>query len=232
MWRELGAYGYEAATTGKSSTRRCGRKSLYFGAGTYRFSKPLELDGQNIAGVSFWKNRADVHGKRPAAPDPGQGVCGIRDMTLSFDKAVMTGQEKEGENVAIWLGGQKRLEPGSYVRNICLNQCGTAVYAPGNLRKRRKWGLLRHLRGAEFLPTRGLTCAPPGRAGNTYTNIYCGAAYDNDTKALSDAGVFALGGAEVAPSDSSVECGALQPRQPIVFSNLRISPPLPSILKG
>ena len=217
---ELGAYGNDSGDDWEivNEALRQG-KSLYFGAGTYRFSKPLELDGQNIAGVSFGKTVLMYTGSDRQPLIRAQGVCGIRDMTLSFDKAVMTGQEKEGENVAIWLGGQKGLEPGSYVRNICLNQCGTAVYAPGNLENAAS-GVSFDTLEVQSFSYRGFDLRSPGRAGNTYTNIYCGAAYDNDTKALSDA-VFALGGGEVAPQIHQLNVEHSNSRQPIIFSNLR-----------
>ena len=217
---ELGIYGNDDDDDWEAVNQALKEgKSLYFGTGTYRFSKPLELKDQNIAGVSFSRTELTYTGTDKQPLIRAQGVCGIADMSLTNAEGILTGQEKAGENVLIWLGGEDGGgSPGSYVRNVCLYRCGTAVYAPPEL-KAAACGVVFDTLEVCDMVYRGFDLQSTGRVGNTYSNIYFGAAYGG-TNALTDA-VFALEGSEQAAAIHQLNVEHSNSRQPIILNGLR-----------
>ena len=109
-------------------------QTLFVPAGIYFISQPLNLFNTNLCGDGMMATVI-----MSTCPDPlepivyaGRSVS-IRDLTLAYKNELISKHERQGERVGIRLHDREQiygLQRGSALRNIRIEQVGTAIYDP------------------------------------------------------------------------------------------------------
>ena len=146
-------------------------KNIFFGTGVYQFSKTLHLNGRNIAGCGMMATTLQYTGQDKSPLLRAGGKCSVTDLQLSVKTGLLSGTEKTGEYVLLWLGDQKGLAAGSIICNVRFADCGTGVYAPGDMDAACTGAQFDTLEMTGFT-YRGFDLQSPNRSSNTYNNIY------------------------------------------------------------
>ena len=156
-------------------------RSVLVPAGTYIVSRPLSLMNQNLVGEGILSTRIISR-----CPDPWQPViravrsCRISDIGFGFDEGILTGQEKRGERVGLLTGNDGMpLQRGSALRNVRIEETGTAIYSTGPDSCESFSVTYDALEICDFI-YRGFDFCANNRTGNVYSNIYLHSRYDVD----------------------------------------------------
>ncbi len=146
---------------------------LQLSKGAYELSAPLALTEQSVLGAGSSATILSSSCGDKAQPILRLGGrCTVSDLTLQYGDKLVDWTEKEGERVAVWLGGEKPAD-GSQLKNLRITQVGTGIYAPDN----ENAGASRLLADTLYIPDfsyRGVDLQKAGQVGNTFSNVYIG----------------------------------------------------------
>ena len=146
--------------------------SVFVPSGVYYVSDTLVMENQNLIGAGTLLTQIVSICTDPVKPIIQAGrSCVLADFLVKYKEGIVTGDEKEGERVAVWASGRNwPMQRGSTIRNIRVEECGTCLYSPQN-------SLSPFLVAHESLELnefsyRGIDYRAVHRLGNVYTNIY------------------------------------------------------------
>ncbi|MFD0714282.1 glycosyl hydrolase family 28-related protein [Paenibacillus sp. GCM10027626] len=147
-------------------------KSIYVPAGTYHVNETLQIQNQNLIGSGMFVSTIVSRAKNVKAPIIKAGrTTSISDLNLQFDSSLITDQEGEGERVAIYTGQQWSLQRGSTIRNVRIENVGTAIYCPDG-QGAESFSVTYDTLEIENYSYRGFDFRSKLRTGNVYRNIY------------------------------------------------------------
>lgn len=107
--------------------------SVFIPAGEYHLERPIALNGQGLRGCGARITRVISRCTDPAQPIfRVGGTATVRDLSMGYDPALITGSEGEGERIALQMGAKIPAAAGSRVANLGFTHVGTAVRIGGD----------------------------------------------------------------------------------------------------
>ncbi|QJD86169.1 glycosyl hydrolase family 28-related protein [Cohnella herbarum] len=147
-------------------------KSIFVPAGTYHVNETLQFQNQNLIGSGMFVSTIVARIADPKAPILKAGRSSVvADLNLGFDNGLVTNQEAEGDRVGIYTGAQWSLQRGSSVRNVRIQNVGTALYSPEGLGA-ESFSVTYDTLEIENFSYRGIDFRARNRTGNVFNNIY------------------------------------------------------------
>ncbi len=149
-------------------------QNIWLRRGDYMLHETLEVTDQAIVGGG---ESTKLYFSNPDPSTPAirlGGVCMLKDLVVQFEEKLLTGEEKAGERVLVWLGGRKPVEPGSQLRSVGLNRMGTGIYSP-NEENCGASGLRINTVTVTRYVYRGVDFQKDGQYGNVFYNLYIAA---------------------------------------------------------
>ena len=191
-------------------------KNIYFDAGTYTFSKTLHIKNQQLIGLGQSQTQLVYTGKDKGALIQAEGACTIAELALLVDKSLITGQEKEGESVLLWCGGDTPLRNAS-IRNVSFGNAGTSIYAPSD-KKAAVCNTTFDTLEIASCTFRGVDLRSPDRTDNTFINVYSGHASIDD-KEYTPQSIFSLTGGDTGLKINQLNVEHTVSLQPIILND-------------
>ncbi len=99
---------------------------VYVPLGTFNIKKTVSLNGQHLKGAGI--DGTVILFEKEGTMVKMQGAAIVEDITLSFAEGVVTGNETEGQQVALQDEG---ITAGAMLRSVKLSNVGTGYYSPG-----------------------------------------------------------------------------------------------------
>lgn len=153
----------------------CDGRSVYVPSGIYFISEPLLLTNQNFVGAGSFATQILSLCEDPSQPILyAERTCVIADMTLGYKPNLITGEEKQGQRVAIFTIGELwSLQRGSTIRNLRIEECGTGIYSHDlNGQLGGPFSVLFESLEIYNFSFRGIDFTSHNRSGNVLENIY------------------------------------------------------------
>lgn len=147
-------------------------KSVFVPVGTYHIKETLQIQNQNFVGSGMFVSRLIASNANPKAPILKAGRTSVvADLALGFDSGLITNQEAMGDRVGIYTAAQWSLQRGSTVRNVRIENVGTAIYSP-NGEGAESFSVTYDTLEIENFSYRGIDFRSTIRTGNIFNNIY------------------------------------------------------------
>jgi len=147
-------------------------KSIFVPAGTYHVKETLEIQNQNFVGSGMFVTTIVSRAANVKAPILKAGRSSVvADLNLQFDASLITNQEGEGDRVGIYTGAQWSLQRGSTIRNVRIDNVGTAIYCPDG-QGAESFSVTYDTLELENFSYRGIDFRSTLRTGNVFSNIY------------------------------------------------------------
>lgn len=146
-------------------------KNVYLRIGQYEVHETIEMQDQNLIGCGAF---TVIVSSNKSAADPiikMGGLSRLEGVNLTYESSCIKQDEKEGERVAVSLGCQTPIKPGSTIKEIIINWVGTGIYSP-NVENAGASGLRIDSSYISKYIYRGVDFQKVGQYGNLISNLY------------------------------------------------------------
>ena len=155
---------------------------VYVPKGEFFVSQTLAVSSGMLVGAGPDQSRitARLASDKDAILSLGSSFCSLRDITVGYDASLLTGEEGEGERVAVLTGAVWALQTGSSLRNVRFENVGTAIYSLFGDQYASFSVTFEDLVIRDFT-FRGMDFRGDIRTGNYFRNIYMTTKYAADS---------------------------------------------------